>query len=511
MGPGIAKTDKFLVAAIIIAIAYFSYLAFVYNYRFVTFQEGFYDIGIQTYSMYWHLHGSQYTNPSQYLVFGNHISPFFLLVLPLFAVHQDAITLVFVQDMFLALTAVAVYFVSRELIRSKWMSFGFFAIFVVSTGVRGLTTFDFHVEAFAPLFVILAFYFYMKEKPLYFFISYIFLLSLVETSFAIGLSLLLGLLAYEMIYTTNSVGSAHRNREKRLKIIGAGIVLSLFAFGIYFVAMSYIIGSYSGTSYTIVPPYLRPINYLFGQLNVVLATLQTAQQNAFVQYQNISGIIVVFLSFGITVFGSIVPTLLFLSPWIVEVFIVHNYAFAYPSYQYYGYVEGNCFVAALLGYIVLSAMSTLTSRTFGFNSQNIIRRLAPAIVITSLMVSLFTLGSFSLQSFVPYGAPHLNYSSVSSGIAMVPANAVVMAQSTIASHMTDVYNLEQPPTAYPVFFEPINTSVFWTEPQYIVFDKDLPGYQSEFNTSAFDIYGYMSKNYTEVYNSSGLYVYKRVA
>src|SRR5271155_1101816 len=98
------KEDKFLWILIILAVVYIFYWALYSNYRYTTFTSQYYDIGVETYSMYWHIHGLQYyPNVLDYLVFANHLSPFSLLLLPIFALYQHPATLLILQYIFLVM------------------------------------------------------------------------------------------------------------------------------------------------------------------------------------------------------------------------------------------------------------------------------------------------------------------------------------------------------------------------------------------------------------------------
>lgn len=494
------QVDTFLIAAALLSILYFSYWAFVYNYRFETYQNAFYDIGIETYSMYWHLHAVAYANPLEFLVFADHITPFYLLILPLFSLSENAMTLIVIQDMFLALTATAVYLVAKGLTRNRWMGFGFFVLFLLSTGMRGLAVFDFHMEAFVPLFCILAFYFYMKGRRGYFALSYVLLLGVFETACVIGLSLLLGLLAYELLYAPAGGTGMRAERQKRRGMLKLGFALTIAAVALYYITLVYVLNSYVSVPYTGVSPYLRPLSFVSDQVNSAFEQAQIYTNGIAWYIYAAIGLLILFLGFGITSMKSAIPSILLMSPWLAEIFIVHNLAFAGIAFQYYGLFAGNSLVAALLGYILMSDRPGFASKIVRFSSKTMASRIGPVIMITGLAVSLATVVYLPYSYLVPEGAQNLNYSAISSVISTIPINATVMAESSLSTHMTNVYLIELSPTQN-------NVSVLWYRPQYIVFDKALWDY-TDFTTPSFNIYGYMAGNYTDIYNSSGLYVYR---
>lgn len=73
----------------------------------------------------------------QYLVFSNHIAPFLLLVLPFFALFPYPIVLFAIQAIFLALAAMAIYFVCKDLLNSRSIGLVLAFAFLISPAVRG--------------------------------------------------------------------------------------------------------------------------------------------------------------------------------------------------------------------------------------------------------------------------------------------------------------------------------------------------------------------------------------
>ena len=95
------------------------------------------------------------------------------------------------------------------------------------------------------------------------------------------------------------------------------------------------------------------------------------------------------------------------------------------------------------------------------------------------------------------------------GLEMIPKNASVMAQPTLALHIFYIHNLELPPIYGNDGYYLSNLTVYWFKPTYIVMDKNLSDY-GDFLNSSFNVYNYMDKNYTLYYNQSGFYIYKRI-
>lgn len=499
--------DKFLIAAIIISILYMSCCFLLYNYSFQGFERIFFDIGIETYNMYWHLHGALYTNPFQFIVFANHISPFFVLILPLFALDQNAMTLVFIQDMFLAATSVVAYLTGRQLIKNDRIAFYFFILFLFSPGISALAVYDFHAEAFVPMFVILSFYFYTKGKIKYFVMSYLLLLMTIEVAYFLGAALLLGLLAYEIQYKKYGV-EPDALRVRRRHILYAGFIMTIATAIAYYAISGQISASYAGVSYYKLTPYLRLANYVSGQINAIANPSIVNTTISQTYPAGLAGVTILVLQFGGASLFSPISTLLLLSPWLGEVFIVHNLSFTGILYQYYGFFAGNCFVAAILGYIVVYRRPDHRSR-YPSLKERILAKLPSTIMIIGITTFLYT--DLIIFGYLLSGEPAANSASLSLAIAAIPQNAVVMTQSTLSTHMANFYQLEMPPTESLRWFEPrnaSNTDLFWAQPQYILIDKNTYDYTQAFNTTQFNVYSYMRSNYTEIYNSSGVYLYE---
>jgi hypothetical protein len=102
--------------------------------------------------------------------------------------------------------------------------------------------------------------------------------------------------------------------------------------------------------------------------------------------------------------------------------------------------------------------------------------------------------------------PYINSAQINAGLAMIPKNASVMTQISIATHLFYIRNLELTPN-YNNATE--NLTYNWVAPDYIVLDKNISDYNL-FLSNSFNVYDYMAKNYTIYYNASGFYIYKRV-
>lgn len=510
-------SDKILILIVVLCIIYFSFWIFYGIRSYTSFFSSYYDLGIYTYDLYWHLHYVQNIFDVRYLVFYNHISPFSILLLPAFALYQNPISLIFIQDFALAATTILVYLITRDIAKRRDLSSALSFAFLISVGVLGLVLFDVHIEAFIPIFYLLAFYFFMKAERKYFIISYVMLLSIMETTFVVGLSLLLGLFVYQYRYGRD--GASQRMHKIRLNMIAIGVLLSVLAFGSYYLLSNAIINAYQASSTTIAPPILRLTNYLSGQTDAVLnpnSLVTNTSDPAYgfiIDLYGTLGIMIMIFGFGLLQFGDPVLMIMLCLPWFGEVFIVHNYAFAYPLFQYYGFtILVGSLVSAILSYKIINERNTILSGLIKINSKKlspILPSSATAAAITIFMGVLLITGEYFYIYYVISNPLRLNYTAVSQAIRnYITANSSVMAQRSIAPHLYYVKELELAPPDRPVWFQKINRTVYWFEPDYIVIDKYIDGFDT-YNGTSFNIYNYTKHNYTVIYNSLGLYIFRK--
>ncbi len=500
-------SDKFFLALVFFSIAYFGFWILHQSVIYATFQAPFYDTGIVAYSLYWHVNQVQLMSPFQYLVFYGHLAPFSLLIVPIFAVFPYAITPIVFQEIFLLLTALLIYFVAVELIKNRKFAFMFAMAFLLGPEIVGVLIYGFHSEALVPFFSILAFYFYMKGNTGYFLLSYLFLLSIMELTFVIGLALVFSLLAYELFYNRTRTGVGVKQRRKKLGTLLIAFGLSIAAFLFYSLATLYIINSYAQTPTSAITPISRlPSYYIAGQLHGILNPTPSTQDFTTTEVSLI-GAILVFFGFGILSLAAPLVSLILVSPWLAEVFIVHNYSFEVFQFQYYALVAGGSYISAVLGYLIVSKYKkNWISSFFNFNKNT------DKILIISLFLILYLLAITFYHLQIAWNGLYpqpLNYAQIDQAIGTIPSNAGVLAQASIAPHLYRIHNLELPPTDSPEWFTPTNITVFWFKPDYIVLDRQLQNYNDLVNYS-FNVYAYMANNYTSYYNSSGLCIFKRI-
>ncbi len=182
----VIRSDYFIL--FLIAFFYVIVVSSVAISRHYAFRTNAWDLSIYSQSLYSTLnHGKllYYTselpgNPSGSL-FGIHFSPFLFLLVPIYAIYQNPVTLLILRPIAISIGLIPLYWILREQqLNSRLLTFFLAIIYVVFPPINApLSNFD--VEAFLPALFLFAIYYLRKGKLLH---SYIFVvLSLMVNEF----------------------------------------------------------------------------------------------------------------------------------------------------------------------------------------------------------------------------------------------------------------------------------------------------------------------------------------
>lgn len=492
---------------LLIAILYFAYWLGFGTFLYRSFASSYFDIGLETYLTYAHLH---YINASLglgYLAFSGHLSPFRVLLLPVSALFEGPIALLAVQDIALVLAAIVIYLCGRDILKSEKIGLAFAIAFLLNPGAIGPSIFDFHNEAFVPLFYILCFYFYMKKRRGYLLLSFFILLSIAEYATMIGLSFVAGMLYYEYAYNSRGIRDAKWKMDPMIRALYLCAFLALIYLAFYLYARSSLLAMYS-SDYASVPAPLKyfvfDVFYWLRRFNIGLVFVLA-----------LFGLLLLF--FGLGFFGLRDPIMgfIFVSPWLVGVLVLQFLNFIQPYFQYYSYGIGGA-----------TAVSFLTLIIFFRNKKNerelaIYERICAAGLILTSVIEIVVIFVYipmfvQLKYFNPanWNVPS-NYSQIDAALHTIPRNASVLAEPGFTPHLYYIEKLEIPPTvngSLPYTAPWITpgsqyTATYWFRPNFIVVDRQI-GYFSTFNTSNYNIYSYMDSNYTLYNSTEGLEIYR---
>jgi uncharacterized membrane protein len=182
----VGRIEGASILLIISIVAYGAVFSVLTILRFYAFKTRAWDLGIFTQSFWTTMNGGKFfyhtcelfVNPSG-CFFGVHFSPILFLVLPFYWVLQMPEALLVIQAIVLALAAAPIFKLANEYAGGRTVGLLFSTAYLIYPATQYVNWYDFHVEAFIPLFSACAFYYLTKEKwPRYF--LFIFLLLMCE-------------------------------------------------------------------------------------------------------------------------------------------------------------------------------------------------------------------------------------------------------------------------------------------------------------------------------------------
>ena len=435
----------------------------VYAYiRYANFVSTYFDIGLADYNLYYY--ATQHISALQFFVFMNHLSFFFPIVFAFYKLVGNPFSFIWLQNFFMAFTAPIIYMIGR--LREKRVGFAFAIAYLINPALWGLGVFDAHLEGILPFFYMLSLYLYLKKSG-FFVISFILLLSIIDTGAALALFFAIGLIIYELLKRKNS-------DKKMLKLLFASLLIAIIFIAAYWLLSISIKAD--------VPPQLKVMNF-FGEQQNVLAKPTTNAIGIAALFWLAMG----FFSFGITSIFALLPSIFFLAPWLAEIFVVRNILFITPYMQYFAYAIGGL-AGALLG-----------SQTTRLNPK--------LIEVNVYFFAILFLISFIILYHFP--SPFGNAKVANIDIVANSLNTSIMAQGSITPHLYNMLYVENPPDEKPMWFEKLNYTTFWFKPEYIIIDRNLSDYLP-MNSSEFNVYAYMRNNYTPYLSENGLEIYKKV-
>ncbi len=168
------STENIVYLSVICYTLIFSYFTIL---KYDAFNAYAWDLGIFNQSLWTTLHSGMFffSTVEQLIVpsgvfFGTHFSPILYMVLPFYAITSTPQALLVIQSFVLALGAIPLYFFAKNSLNSKRLAVVFSLAYLLYPPLQGANWFDFHVQAFLPLFFFCTMYFLTTEKwPGYFF------------------------------------------------------------------------------------------------------------------------------------------------------------------------------------------------------------------------------------------------------------------------------------------------------------------------------------------------------
>lgn len=231
--------------------------------RFWQFQNFYYDFGVFD-SAIWKV--SRFQMPVinhvnfggvDRLIFADHFNPSIFLISPLYWLTDRQEMLLVVQVLAVALAALIAYKIADKTLKNKLAVFALVFAFLGYVGMQNALISDFHEATVAVLVLMMIFWFVLKKKWLFYFISLIVLLGLKESFAGLGVGL----------------GLMFLFRKVNLKVSILTILISIL-WG--FVTIKYIIPYFSGGVYHFTPTKL-PTNLgeLINSITIPRVKLET--------------------------------------------------------------------------------------------------------------------------------------------------------------------------------------------------------------------------------------------
>jgi len=150
---------RFLAGAILVYAALFTWLAIA---RYQTFHAALNDLGMYTQQFWGNLHGRWFLLSGYGLardtMLGEHFMPLILILTPFYALWQDPRTILVLQTAAVALAVVPLFAIARRYGFDRRVALLFAGSFLLHPQVQVGTLYDFHPDAFVPLFALGAFW-----------------------------------------------------------------------------------------------------------------------------------------------------------------------------------------------------------------------------------------------------------------------------------------------------------------------------------------------------------------
>ena len=354
-------------------------------------------------------------------LFGDHMAPILFLLTPLYWLGGKAPALLTFQTVVLAVGAVPVYYLARDKIQSRWIAITLAATYLTYPAVQYVNLSDFHPEAIGLVCLLFAFLAIERKKFIWFYV-------------------LCGLAAIckeDMVLAVVVVGIVvYFLYDKRAGKWVTGVAFVYFLAAVFFLI-----------------PHFAPAGYQYSsRLGNFGKTPGEALKNFFlhprrtfnilITRENLAYILELVLPVAFICFFAPV----FLLP-ALPAFVI-NMISAFPpqhsiAYQYAAPIIPFVFIALIFG------MKKLKKWTEGaFRARYVMAGVAVVVILSSLATGVFfgpspIAASFRAASYT--GDKHIE--AMNNGIALIPANASVSAQTFLLAKLSSrrkIYQFPEP-------------------------------------------------------------------
>jgi len=218
--------------SILIYTLTFSYFTYLKHYNLSSYG---WDLGVFNQLFYSSTYGEKplYYTPDLYMntqgnYFAIHFSPILFTLFPPYALHPDAATLLTAKCFVLALAALPLFYLTRELTGSPKIALAVSLSYLLHPGVQGANWFDFQPQVFIPLLVFSTYLMLIKVRWRLYISLLLLTLSIQEHVFSIMMSVTLGYLL--VAQRRERPLSMKKNTE--MKAVMATLVICVIFFGV---------------------------------------------------------------------------------------------------------------------------------------------------------------------------------------------------------------------------------------------------------------------------------------
>ncbi len=387
--------------------------------------------------MYYHIHYASILHGLQYLIFAQHVAPDQLFILLAFFFAPSALTLLIIQAAIVSITGFAVFLIAKDLLRNEKTAMFLGLAFLLNPGVWCLLTFDYHAEMLIPLFVLLTFYSIVKNRKYLFAASLLLLLGTLETAPFVAISLGFSMGLYALVRDKDKT-----IRRTWLKYSAVIIVSSIIMFAVYSSITGSLPKAYEAGQYPLLPKNLMAIQINSGQFSQIgLGLSRYGALSQFLYFRSMDAYLayalgIIFIGFGIACLFDPLFALLFVSPWLFEVFIVGNTAFLLVWYQYFSYAMGGGICVTILSLRSIKTSGIRTSFSLLGYIKNNSKYLTLSIPIGFIIICFFyphfvlSVNINNLKQdflFQVNSSQKIQIQQLNSIISLIPKNASLMA------------------------------------------------------------------------------------
>jgi uncharacterized membrane protein len=438
------RSDILLYTAITLYGIFFSCLTILRYYSFMTRA---WDMGIFTQSLWTTLYANKFlyhtcelfVNPSG-VFFGVHFSPILFFVLPFYRLITAPETLLVIQSFILALAAVPIYKLAKEYAGGRIVGLLFASVYLMYPAIQFVNWYDFHVQAFLPLFFGFAMYYIAKENwPRYFLF---FFLSLLVEEHAAWITAFVGVyIAWN--HRRQILSSLRSNEPAGKKILVIAVATTVISF-VWFWFTIWQRNTFFPTNPATLGEFLGAPNFsILGATDplqipflVITRPWNAIQALAFDGQYKLLYLALLFgplAYFSFKAPSALIPTL----PWFGFSFLSQTMAHHVLGNQYQSYLVAFIFTAAIFG-LRKNFLKTPSLKSIKGSLKKIVAFNLMFFFISSPLCPVVNIG-FPDYTHIGIGPHELQLNEV---LRMIPPNASILTQDNIftkVSHRVDAY------------------------------------------------------------------------